>query len=379
MSSEALHIILLVADIIAACYLLNIGLFTFGIVMLRSAKQPCRAVEKTVSILVAARNEEKHIEALINSLCSQNYPASRMEIIIIDDHSTDSTFEKAQEAILNHNNYSIKLVRANGKGKKAAVSQALHLAANEIILVTDADSQQPCSWTGTMVAGFDDRQTKMVLGPVVLSPASNLFEKLQVLEHLSLIGSTAGAVAVHLPVMCNGANMAYLRADALAAEEERHDKDIASGDDVFLMDSFVKRFGAKSIRFAYSEKAIVKTQPAHNLRDFVAQRTRWVSKAKSYKSLRIIICALVVGLFSLTILGAFAAAFFEPVFWAFFILLLLLKTFIDIPILHFTSEFLGQHKLMWWVLPLEIIYPFYVVFTSVVGLCGRTQWKGRKI
>lgn len=379
MSAEALHIILLVADVIAACYLLNIGLFTLGLMKLRSSKQPSGSVGKSVSILVAARNEEQHIEALIDSLCGQSHPADKMEIIIVDDHSTDSTFEKAKEAISNHNNHSIKLVQADENGKKAAVSQALHIATNEIILVTDADSQQPADWVETMVAQFDDRQTKMVLGPVLLSPANNLFEKLQVLEHLSLIGSTAGAVAVHLPVMCNGANMAYLRAEALATEQKRYDRGVASGDDVFLMDSFVKKFGTKSISFAYSEKAIVKTQPAHNLRDFVAQRTRWVSKAKSYKSLRIIICALIVGLFSLTILSAFVAAFFEPVFWAFFILFLLLKTFIDIPILHFTSEFLDQHKLMWWVLPLEIIYPFYVVFTSVVGLCGRTQWKGRKI
>ena len=104
-----------------------------------------------------------------------------------------------------------------------------------------------------------------------------------------------------------------------------------------------------------------------------------MSKAKNYKTPSIIACALIVALFSLTILGMFATAFFEPVFWPIFALFVLLKTLTDFPLLLFTSQFLKQEKLMFWVLPLEIVYPFYVVLTATAGLLSKPVWKGRKI
>ena len=50
-----------------------------------------------ISILIAARNEETNLEACLNSVLQQKYPADRFEVILIDDHSEDQTPNIAQK------------------------------------------------------------------------------------------------------------------------------------------------------------------------------------------------------------------------------------------------------------------------------------------
>ena len=215
----------------------------------------------------------------------------------------------------------------------------------------------------------------MILAPVLLSPAETFFEKIQVLEHLSLMGSTAGSAAIGFPVMCNGANMAYEREAALEVEKERKDFNIASGDDMFLLEQFVKKYGHNNIKFLLSKSVIVKTKTCKTVSEFFRQRRRWVSKTKSYTSWKIIATALVVFLFNFSIISLLLSAFFIPALWSLYFLLTLLKFFIDFPLLKNITSFMDQRNLLKWALPLEFIYPFYVVFTAVSGLLIKVNWK----
>ena len=328
-----------------------------------------------VSILIAARNEGKNIEKLLQSLYNQSFDKKSFEVIIVDDHSVDETFEVSERFRVLHPELNLKVLKATGSGKKQAISQALHTAENELVMVTDADCELPEHWIEVMVDYFQNHDLKMLLGPVLLSPANTLFEKLQVLEHLSLIASTAGSAAIGMPVMCNGANMMYDRKAALGVEKYRTDMKIASGDDMFLMEQFLKHYGNKSISFILDNQAIVKTATTPNLKAFFRQRKRWASKTKAYTNWKIIATALIVLMFNLSIVFFFAAGFFMKVFWCFFLLYVILKTLVDFPILKRITTFMQQRSLLWWVFPLEFIYPFYVVFTAFSGLFSNVKWK----
>ena len=190
---------------------------------------------------------------------------------------------------------------------------------------------------------------------------------MQVLEHLSLIGSTAGSAAIGFPVMCNGANMAYERKSALEVEKLRKDFDIPSGDDMFLLEQFVKNYGHENVKFLLSKSAIVKTKTCKTVKDFFRQRRRWVSKTKSYTSWKVILTALVVLFFNLSIISLFVSAFFIPALWSIYFLLTLLKFLVDFPLLKNITNFMNQGSLLKWTLPLEFIYPFYAVFTALSG------------
>ena len=376
MSLETIHIILNVIMVFAALYLICIAAFTYGLSLFRTRRDAALPrPEKNVSVLIAARNEGKNIEKLLQSLYNQSFNKEKFEVIIVDDHSADDTFEIANQFAKEHSDFNLKILKATGSGKKQAISQALHAAENELVMVTDADCELPERWIEVMVNYFINHDLKMLLGPVLLSPANTLFEKLQVLEHLSLIASTAGSAAIGMPVMCNGANMMYDRQAALDVEKYRTDMKIASGDDMFLMEQFIKHYGSKSVRFLLDNEAIVKTETMPNLRSFFRQRKRWASKTKAYTNWKIIATALIVLLFNLSIVFFFGAGFFMRVFWVFFVLYVIMKTLIDFPILRRITHFMKQQKLLFWMFPLEFIYPFYVVFTAFSGLFTNVKWK----
>lgn len=377
MSLETIHILLNIIMIFAALYLICIGAFTYGLTILSRNynRDAILRQAKKVSVLIAARNEGKNIEKLLQSLYNQTFDKENFEVIIVDDHSDDDTFGISESFKVSHPEMSLKLLKATGSGKKQAISQALHAADNEVVIVTDADCELPAKWIEKMLAFYIAKDLKMLLGPVLLSPADTLFEKLQVLEHMSLIASTAGSAAIGMPVMCNGANMMYDRKSALNVEKDRTDMKLASGDDMFLMEQFIARYGSKAIGFFLNREVIVKTATMPNLKAFFRQRTRWTSKTKAYTNWKIIATALTVFLFNLSIVFFFVAGFFMPVFWAFYVLYVIMKTLIDYPIIRRISAFMKQKKLKFWTLPLEFIYPFYVVFTAIAGMFTKVRWK----
>ena len=368
MNLELLQIFLNIVLIFTALYLICIAAFTFGLFNL---KERFHSINKNnlvkVSVLIAARNEEKNIEKLLESLKKQSFPKELFEVIIVNDHSTDNTDEIINDFINKNKELDVKLLKAEKKGKKHAISQALHTAINELVIVTDADCVLNDLWIESIVGFYQEEKCKMILAPVLLSPAENLFEKMQVLEHLSLIGSTAGSASIGFPVMCNGANMAYERKAALEVEKFRNDFDIPSGDDMFLLEQFVKCYGHNNVKFLLSKSAVVKTKTCKTIKDFFRQRRRWVSKTKSYTSWKVIVTALIVLFFNLSIISLLVSAFFVPALWSIYILLTLLKFFIDFPLLKNITNFMNQGSLLKWVLPLEIIYPFYAVFTALSG------------
>ena len=376
MNFDILQILLNIVLVFAALYLILIAAFTFG---LYNLKEKFYYFNKKniikVSVLIAARNEEKNIFKLLQSLYNQNFPKEFYEIIIVDDHSEDNTKKIIEDFINNHKDINIKVLDAESEGKKKAISQALHKAENELIMVTDADCVLKSTWIESVVSFYQDKKCKMILAPVLLSPANNLFEKMQVLEHLSLIASTAGSASIGCPVMCNGANMAYEREAALEVEEFRQDFNIASGDDMFLLEQFLKKYGHKNVKFFLNKSAIVETKTCKTIKEFFRQRRRWVSKSKSYTNSKIILTALVVLFFNLSIVSLFLSAFFIPALWSLYFLLTLLKFFIDFPILKSITNFMNQGKILKWTLPLEFIYPFYAVFTAISGLLLKVTWK----
>lgn len=376
MNLELLQILLNIILIISALYLVCIFAFTYGLYNLKERFFTFnKKNELKVSVLIAARNEENNIERLLKSLYNQTFAKDLFEVIIIDDHSKDNTLLIVENFIKENNDIDLKIFNAEKEGKKLAISQALHLAHNELVVVTDADCVLKTTWIESIVNFYKEKKCKMILAPVLLSPAETFFEKIQVLEHLSLIGSTAGSANIGFPVMCNGANMAYEREAALEVEKFRKDFNIPSGDDMFLMEQFIKNYGHQSVKFLLSKSAIVETKTCKTVSEFFRQRRRWVSKTKAYTSWKILATAFIVLFFNLSIVSLFVSAFFIPALWSLYFLLTLLKFFIDLPLLKNITSFMNQSGLLKWTLLLEFIYPFYVVFTAISGMLINVKWK----
>ena len=235
-----------------------------------------------VSVIVAARNEEKNIALLLNNLINQTYPQKLYELIIDNDGSEDSTGGIIDKFV---NQYSfIKHVKAttdNTDGliaKKNALNQGIQMSCGELILTTDADCRVLSTWIETMVSYFTEDVGMVVGFSQLRNPKKqySVFEQLQAVDFLALMAAAQGALNLHCPLAASGQNLAYRRTAFDEVNGYQKIKNRISGDDVLLL-QLVHKLTNWKIRFAPSEKAFNWTQPEKTVNSFLNQRKRWAS------------------------------------------------------------------------------------------------------
>ena len=97
--------------------------------------------EKSISIIITAHNEEKVIQQKLENVISLDYPKEKVEIIVTSDNSTDKTNEIVKEFIKNHPTENIKLYKVKKRmGKTNAQNEAIKIAQNDILIMTDANA-----------------------------------------------------------------------------------------------------------------------------------------------------------------------------------------------------------------------------------------------
>ena len=157
-----------------------------------------------ISVIIAARNEEKNIETCLNSVLSQQYPPDRFEVIVIDDHSTDATFSVVRR--LQNHYQNLKLLSANEKthGKISALEKGIEEAKGELIVTTDADCVVHPLWLATFISHYDDT-TAMIAGPVLIENKGLSFvQQFDRLELLGLVTVAAGLIGAGLDYQYHG-------------------------------------------------------------------------------------------------------------------------------------------------------------------------------
>ncbi len=134
-------------------------------------KQDLPDVEKTpqktpfVSVVIPARNEEEILPQTLPSIFQQSYPC--MEIILVDDHSSDQTAQIAQTIGKNYPEKNFHLVKgkplAKGwAGKMWALHQGLDQAKGEWILLTDADILYPSYMLSSLIRTTEEQNNRMI-------------------------------------------------------------------------------------------------------------------------------------------------------------------------------------------------------------------------
>jgi cellulose synthase/poly-beta-1,6-N-acetylglucosamine synthase-like glycosyltransferase len=144
--------------------------------------------EPTVSILIPAHNEDQVIRKLLQQMAQLTYPKSKLEVIMIDDASSDDTGKIADE----YSKYIgfIKVLhrdlKEGGKGKAAALNAGFKISKGEIILCFDADYLPQREIVEKLVQPFSDSRVGAVQGrPVVLNEPDNILTRLIALERIS--------------------------------------------------------------------------------------------------------------------------------------------------------------------------------------------------
>ena len=325
-----------------------------------------------VSVIIALRNEQEQVLRLLSELKRQDYPSGKLEFILVNDHSTDSTLELLENSEIE--NLRVLNMPDGMFGKKSAIVFAMKKAKGDIILASDADCSFSRLWLRTMVAYFSNKNIKLVSGPVSYHKQKGIFLGLQTLEFISLIGSGAGAIGVENAIFCNGANMAYRKADFLELNNFEND-DAASGDDVFLLHSIKEKY-KHAIVFAKDEKAIVLTSAVQSTKGFINQRKRWTAKTSGYKDFASLYASFLVLFTNLSLVFLFVGYLYLDVYFQLFLFFYALKFMVDFLLLHQVLSFFKRKDLLKWILPFELFYAFYIVLIVILSFTKSFEWKG---
>lgn len=375
--------------------LISVGLF-LGIFYLLLIASYCYAWIKTgetkidletsvfVSVIVAARNEEKNIATCLDALLAQKYSADKFEIIIVDDHSDDSTYQVICKYAEKYSQIKVIRLEENASGKKQAIKYAIEISKGELIVTTDADCEMGKNWLLSIVSFYKKTDAKMIVAPVALYKENSLFEKMQSLEFMALMVCGGASLFYNKAILCNGANLAYQKNVYIEVGGFDDINDRASGDDVLLMYKIKKRY-PKGIYFLKNEEAIVYTKAQETVKEFVQQRKRWASKGffafnSETKRVSLLIYFFNFYLVFVPVIGSVCLSNspFHLLFMEICLILIGIKCFIDFLLLFLSASFFKKKRLLLLFLPEQIIYMIYVVLFGLMGSIGKYEWKGRK-
>ena len=371
--------IIIAIYIIGVLYLIILLLFIYGLAKIKNEKVKLVPQEIGLSVVIPFRNEEHNLENVYQSLKKQRYPSVLVEVLFVNDYSTDNGKSVLTNLIENEKYFKL-IDNDRNPGKKNALEQGILAAANEIIITSDADCTMHEHWIETMLCYKQHFNSRLLVGPVKMITKGTLFSSLLNLEFSALLAATYGSIGIGKAFMCNGANLAFDRQLFIELDPFASNRTIASGDDVFLLHVLKKKYPKDTrIHVANSEKALVYTEHANSIEAFIHQRVRWAKKGLAYKDVFSLFLGILILLMNCSILYLFLAPIFGATQTGYCLGILIAKAFIDIGLVFSLPKWLKPKDLLIGTIVLMFIYPFYMAVVALLSLLFRPVWKGRKI
>ncbi len=331
--------------------------------------------QPAVSILIAARNEEEHLALCLESIIHLEYPRQLLEVLILNDHSIDSTPLIAQSYANQHGQLrviNIDTLMPGLQGKMNALAQGIEQATGEIILITDADCTVPKGWVSEFVKYFTAEvglAGSMTL-VIPLATKDTYFTRIQNLDWIFLQGVAAGTTALSLPVTVLGNNFG-IRRQAYQDTGGFTALGFSLAEDMQLLQA-IHQQGWKVV-YPLQAATAVNSEPVSTIKEFYQQRLRWVKSSgttswwgyvlmsTSLLAHLFMVVAVIFKLLNLSVSIAIAMVLLVD----FIFLLRLLKRF-------------RLSKLISYFPLFEVFYLLYTLFfTLVFFLPARVVWKDR--
>jgi len=227
-----------------------------------------------ISVVVAARNEEKNIKRCLISLDELIYDSDKIEIIIINDKSNDKTLEIIEEFISDKPKFKcITTQKTIGKlkGKTNALANALEIAKGEVILTTDADCAVSPTWAKA-IASYYQKDVALVCG-YTSQETFNAFSGMQTLDFIYLLTVAAGAMNLGKPLSCIGNNMSYRK--SVYDEVGGYANIPFSVTEDFKLLMTIHGLKKYKIIYPLEPEAHVVSNPCENLNSLYWQKKRW--------------------------------------------------------------------------------------------------------
>jgi len=369
--------------IIIVLYLFTIGVLVIGFDKAKGFNLRDLQPKNKFAVIIPFRNEAENLRELLSSIYRLNYPITHFEIILVNDESQDNSIEIINTFIPKSNlknSASITVfdnLRRTNSPKKDAISSAIKKAKYDWIITTDADCVLPKYWLDAFDEFIQSNNPICIVAPVRYQNPNSFLDRFQTLDFLSLQGATIGGFGIKQPFLANGANFGYKRSVFLEIHGFAGNENIASGDDIFLLEKF-KKLNLKGVSYLKSDLATVTTKPVINFESLIQQRLRWASKTNRNPNRFSKFLGLIVFLGNLTCILVFLLMLFQILNARTAVALLVIKVGIDFLLLFKTSRFFKQESILLSFLSSSIFYPLFSVFVALLSFFNSFEWKDRR-
>jgi poly-beta-1,6 N-acetyl-D-glucosamine synthase len=220
-----------------------------------------------VSIIVPAYNEEKVIESSLMSLKRLDYPG--YEIIVVDDGSTDRTYDLAKQMEGKFRNHRIRVYTKGNEGKGEALNFGIRLSSGQIVLCVDSDSRLSRKSLRYGVRHFTNPKVGAVAGNVKVTNRQNAITRLQALEYIEGLNMVRKAQAFFRSVNIIPGPIGFFRRETIE-QVGYYDTDTFAEDADLTLKILVTGW-----QIRYEPYAIADTEAPENLGSLLKQRYRW--------------------------------------------------------------------------------------------------------
>ncbi len=335
----------------------------------------------TVTLLMAARNEESRIRKCLDCLRAQDYDWEKFQIVVVDDRSTDATAAILKEYASGwpgrFNAITLTETAHGYSPKKYALSRGLIQATGEIIVTTDADCIMSPRWISTLVSEFG-ADTGLVLGMTSYYAMDKELPGagIQALDFLSHGVVAAALIGLRFPVHGNANNIAYRRKVYDQSAGFASHGGIVSGDDDFLIQS-IHKLGEWRIRYSVQLESQVQTEPPLSWGQFWEQRKRWASKTSLYQTKQTSFLAGIFAYYSLIPVCILAGVFHRGLLfaglgsWG-------VKFVSDWLVMRKGTRLFAKPELMRNYLGTSLVHIPLIIGAVLAGSFGEFTWKGTR-
>jgi tetratricopeptide (TPR) repeat protein len=349
-------------------------LLLVGLSRLRSSQAVHDADAPTVSVVVTARNEAQDLPRCLAALAALDYPADKLQLVLVNDRSTDDTGALLERFAAVHAHtvvlHTATLPDLGLDGKARGLAHGMDIATGEWILITDADGAMPPSWVRHLM-GLAGTDAVMVGGALSVTPKWwwGWFEGVMLQFLLSFSHAAAG---FGMPFVCIGPNMG-IRSDAYRRAGGLVTRGVFVAEDLALFE--IARSDGRPIRLAADLPTTVTVVPVPTPWLLFSQLRRWLGGGVAERPA--VAVGLVVTLtWGLGVLWHFLAGWASVPFtsWAAFVGTKLVGEGVLLHVLH---RRLGEHHLVRRLLALQLYQVVALLFLPIsFALTRRLRWLG---
>jgi cellulose synthase/poly-beta-1,6-N-acetylglucosamine synthase-like glycosyltransferase len=249
--------------IFALLFLFLFSVFVTSIASLFQKKQETNH-EPKVSVVIPCYNEEKNIEKCLNAVYSSDYPLEKIEVIVVDDGSTDKTAE-----VVKNYHKNVKLIKGKHKGKSEALNLGVKNAIHNIICTIDADTEIENTTLKRLVQPFLSQNVGATNGSCIAKNKNSLLGIFQNIEyHYNNLIRKSFSILFNNGIWFYGAFACY-RKDILE-KIGYFKKDSMTEDADIALEIYAAGYKTINVHDAFGHVLVPSTFKA-----FIKQRTRW--------------------------------------------------------------------------------------------------------